>query len=235
MTCLQPLKLLKTSLLVENELSRGRVSTDRMLFIESLLKNVKIASAGGRDAALHNMAEEMGRVLIKGRTARTKAKMHQISQDLRKCRKQIENMDFSVVSTVKKMEPSSQRAFNRPNANTVMRPLLEPMFNVLELQKQMLLLQDHLSDRSLRCPSCIIKHTLFSEALIEEALGLDCVGKHCVKLRKLLKLVQQIRVKYMEDKRNAYSEMVALVNKIIEMCRDMIENLSTAEYKLIMN
>lgn len=48
-----------------------------------------------------------------------------------------------------------------------------PEFNIREITKQILLLEDHLFDVSKRCQDCIRKHTLMIEALAEEAITLN--------------------------------------------------------------
>jgi hypothetical protein len=52
-------------------------------------------------------------------------------------------------------------------------PINSPAFNLREITKQMLLLEDHLSDDDKYCVDCIRKHFLVIEALAEESLTLD--------------------------------------------------------------
>ena len=54
--------------------------------------------------------------------------------------------------------------------------LMDPLFNVREIVKQFLLLEDHLTHRDRRCSDCIRKHLLTCEALAEEAVSLDTMG-----------------------------------------------------------
>lgn len=54
--------------------------------------------------------------------------------------------------------------------------LTHPQFNLREIAKQMVLLEDHLSQSYKHCPDCIRKHLLTIEAFAEEAVGLDTVG-----------------------------------------------------------
>jgi len=49
----------------------------------------------------------------------------------------------------------------------------DPVFNIREIVKQMILLEDHLSHQYKICPDCIRKHLLTIEALAEEARCLD--------------------------------------------------------------
>jgi hypothetical protein len=52
-------------------------------------------------------------------------------------------------------------------------PVLDANFNMREICKQCILLEDHLSHVEKRCPDCCIKHFLALEALSEEAIQLD--------------------------------------------------------------
>ena len=49
----------------------------------------------------------------------------------------------------------------------------DPRYNVREIVKQMLLLEQHLLEESKYCPDCISKHILTIEALAEEGQNLD--------------------------------------------------------------
>jgi hypothetical protein len=52
-------------------------------------------------------------------------------------------------------------------------PIFEPVHNLRQVTKQLLLLEDHLNHPSQRCDDCIRKHLLTAEAYAEEAVGLD--------------------------------------------------------------
>ena len=51
-------------------------------------------------------------------------------------------------------------------------------FNLREIAKQFLLLEDHLSDDKKFCRDCIRKHLMLSEAFSEEAMMLEPMGDH---------------------------------------------------------
>lgn len=55
---------------------------------------------------------------------------------------------------------------------TPLLPVSDPNFTLKEACKQLLLLEDHLSNPRKRCPDCIRKHLLTAEGLAEEAIGL---------------------------------------------------------------
>ena len=65
-------------------------------------------------------------------------------------------------------------------------PLLKPEFNIREISKQLILLEDHVNQRGRRCQDCIFKHTMFCEGLIEEAITLDESGTYTKMLEQLL-------------------------------------------------
>lgn len=73
----------------------------------------------------------------------------------------------------------NQRRHTCCGANTgkheegAMYPLSDPMFNVRECCKEMVLLEQHLNEPRKRCRDCIMKHFLTIEGLLEEANGLD--------------------------------------------------------------
>ena len=55
-------------------------------------------------------------------------------------------------------------------------PIMSPKFNLREICKQIVLLEDHLNQVKKRCPDCIRKHLLTIEGLFEEAISLDTEG-----------------------------------------------------------
>ncbi len=57
--------------------------------------------------------------------------------------------------------------------NPYLDPVMDPKYNLREVVKQLILLEDHLSHIKKRCQDCIRKHFLFIEGLIEEAITLD--------------------------------------------------------------
>lgn len=61
-------------------------------------------------------------------------------------------------------------------------PILDPLFNLREIAKNMLLLEDHLFQMKKRCAQCIIKHSLTIEALFDEAITLDINKKYVDKI-----------------------------------------------------
>ena len=72
-------------------------------------------------------------------------------------------------------------------------PIMDPMFNLREVVKNILLLEDHLFHTRKQCNDCIMKHFLIIEGLAEELVTLDkklqCTEYHNIaeKIRKIEK------------------------------------------------
>lgn len=54
-----------------------------------------------------------------------------------------------------------------------LHPILDPRFNMREVAKQALLLEDHMNNTKKRCFDCIRKHFLIIDGLLEEAVSLE--------------------------------------------------------------
>jgi len=61
-------------------------------------------------------------------------------------------------------------------------PVLDCRYNLREICKQSILLEDHLSQPEKRCMDCCIKHFLALEGLSEEAITLDINNNHQLQL-----------------------------------------------------
>lgn len=230
--CKNMLVILRKLLVAENELSRGTHCRDRLLELEGLAKELKISKCAGGCKDTYEWAEALGVLLVRGRKKMGVKDMQKFGQQLRVLRKQLESLDLNRVDKTSKQKAVAQRAFNEQGRQS-MHSLLEPYFNVLEVYKQLLLLEDHLADKQLRCPTCIIKHTLFMEALTEEALGLDVTTKFVLPVRCILRNVQRIRQIYATKKRQGYCEMIRLVRLAMDKCTGLLNGLSASEKRKI--
>ena len=93
--------------------------------------------------------------------------------------------------------PNSNTSENFTNSNNTkehnkLLPIMDPMYNVREITKQMLLLEDHLCQKRKRCMDCIRKHFLTIEGLSEEACSLDKEGKYYNTLSELPDMIRKI-------------------------------------------
>lgn len=69
--------------------------------------------------------------------------------------------------------------------SSTLYPIMDPMFNMREVSKQCLLLEDHLNTEKKRCYDCIRKHMLIIDGLLEEAVGLEHSQEKRAEYRKL--------------------------------------------------
>ncbi len=61
-----------------------------------------------------------------------------------------------------------------PSSCGAIDPVSEPSYNIKNLIKQTILLEEHLAEENKYCIDCIIKHFLHCQGLIEEAIWLAC-------------------------------------------------------------
>jgi hypothetical protein len=71
--------------------------------------------------------------------------------------------------------------------------LREPRFNLRQVTKELLLLEDHLADRRKLCAECIAKHALKAEAFVDEAKALDTSGEWADELATASEAIDQIQ------------------------------------------
>jgi hypothetical protein len=71
--------------------------------------------------------------------------------------------------------------------------LLTVPWNLRKAVKEMLLLEEHLTDPEQRCPDCIWKHLLKAEAWLEEAANLDGRREYTALLRQAMATLTQVQ------------------------------------------
>ena len=102
-------------------------------------------------------------------------------------------------------------------------PVLDPKFNMREICKQSILLEDHLFQEEKRCYDCICKHFLTIEGLAEEAITLDKEQKY-PELNGLPKQIRNIEKKFLENKDKNHiqsaQELREIRKKYMQQCFD---------------
>jgi len=83
-------------------------------------------------------------------------------------------------------------------------PVLDPCFNMREICKQCILLEDHLFQSEKRCTDCIKKHFLTIEALAEEAITLDKKNEYHLSKIELPEKVRKLEREFIEEKDPEY-------------------------------
>ena len=79
-------------------------------------------------------------------------------------------------------------------------PVLDPCFNMREICKQSILLEDHLFQNEKRCEDCIKKHFLTIEGLAEEAITLDKENKYNFSKLELPERVRLLEREFLDKK-----------------------------------
>lgn len=77
--------------------------------------------------------------------------------------------------------------------------LHDPLFNLREVAKQLVLLEDHLSHPHKACFDCIRKHLLTIEALAEEATSLDMDGTLLRQEGRVSEMIAEMARLWMEN------------------------------------
>jgi hypothetical protein len=102
-------------------------------------------------------------------------------------------------------------------SNKNLLPVHEVAFNLREIVKQMLLLEDHLFQDEKQCVECINKHFLTIEALAEEGISLDTDTKYKSVLHQVTIIVR--------DKQKEFSSSNCNRNKVAQAIRDLRKEL----------
>lgn len=88
---------------------------------------------------------------------------------------------------------------NNNDSEDYLLPVLDCRFNLREICKQSILLEDHLSHDKKRCQDCCIKHFLALEGLSEEAITLDKDAKHLQDLKDIPDKIREIQKLWFQD------------------------------------
>lgn len=112
---------------------------------------------------------------------------------------------FSAVHT--QMLPQKTTIEKKPIDPKNLLPVMDPKFNLREICKQSILLEDHLSHTEKRCVDCCIKHFLTLEALAEEAITLDKDKQFRDSIKDLPLRIRQLQNRWYEDPDNNAHEV----------------------------
>lgn len=110
-------------------------------------------------------------------------------------------------------------ADHKNGAGTNLLPVLDPVFNMRQICKQCVLLEDHLSMPRMQCRDCIMKHFLYLEGYAEEAITLDKDSKY---LHKLKSIPDEIR--RMQDRFNADEDYHAIAQDLRKLRKRLIHD-----------
>lgn len=103
-------------------------------------------------------------------------------------------------------------------------PIMNPLFNIREICKQTVLLEDHLFNPRKRCGDCIRKHFLTIEGLAEEAITLDKYNQYTGITHGLPEQIRsfQHRVLAGEDKHTVATDMRLMRKRLLPKCYNVV-------------
>jgi len=105
---------------------------------------------------------------------------------------------FQVTYSNEETKPTTTKLSEQDQGKLL--PVMDPQFNLREICKQCILLEDHLSHDEKRCFDCCVKHFLTIEALAEEAITLDTAKTNCpAKVQQLPSRVRNLQSKWHQD------------------------------------
>lgn len=87
-------------------------------------------------------------------------------------------------------------------ADLRLMPIMDPNFNLREVAKQCVLLEEHLNQKAKKCRDCIRKHMITIEGLLEEAVSLDKEHKMTKYLQDLFQQWVKIEQDFINQKKN---------------------------------
>lgn len=111
-----------------------------------------------------------------------------LSQNIRVIRKKLVTDFYNCDKTTKYIKKNVNHKCPRK-----ILPILNPCFNIREIVKNILLLEDHLLIPERRCLQCIKKHSLIIEAFLDEAITIDKSQKYIKILKHLPKKMRKIQ------------------------------------------
>ena len=113
-------------------------------------------------------------------------------------------------------EPSCRRA----SPSTTLLPIMDYGYNIREMIKNCILLEDHLIHPEKRCNDCCVKHFLFLEALAEEARTLDKDNTMSPELRQAPDFFRNCQYQYYALSENPDGASDSQYNHIAQQLRN---------------
>lgn len=104
----------------------------------------------------------------------------------------------NINTNTNKIEKFDNKCTSKCNGNKLL-PITNPKFNLREICKNCILLEDHLFQKGKQCQDCIKKHLLTIEGLAEEMITLD-KNKLCKQYYNLPDVIRLIQKDYIDGK-----------------------------------
>jgi len=163
------------------------------------------------DEFLYPILKDLPNVLRKLQKKITQCKCDKkfckFSQDVRKIRKELIHNYYNADKSIDYSK--MKRTVNHKCPRQIM-PVLNPVFNIREVVKNILLLEDHLRDPDRRCYDCILKHSMIIEGFLEEAVTIDKKRKYVELLKPLPKKMREIQALLVKGREGYYDAATKL-------------------------
>jgi hypothetical protein len=79
----------------------------------------------------------------------------------------------AVIAMRKRQKPPKKSGATQSHSCGDIDPVMDPVYNMKEIVKQSIVLEEHINHERKRCKDCITKHFLHIVGLAEEAVSLD--------------------------------------------------------------
>lgn len=96
-----------------------------------------------------------------------------------------------LVMNKKQIENFDEKSLCKHDCKALL-PVWDPKFNIKEIIKQMLLLEDHMFQKDKQCGECIRKHILTIEGFAEEGITLDKNNNFTKQFMSVLDLTRKL-------------------------------------------
>lgn len=106
-------------------------------------------------------------------------------------------------------------------------PVMDPRFNLREICKQCVLLEDHLTHDDKRCGDCCTKHFLAIEGLAEEALTLDKHGMITEDAKDLPQRIRELQLMWIKSPEKCH--------EISQLLREIRKRFQQSTFSIIEN
>ena len=120
---------------------------------------------------------------------------------------------------------NSTNSTSNSNKKNKILPVTNPMFNLREISKQLILLEDHLFQKAKLCKDCCRKHLLTIEALTEECVTLDKKKEFCEIANQILELIRDIEKRFSkgEDPHRLAQEIRNMRKNLVKLSFDFVQ------------
>ena len=129
---------------------------------------------------------------------------------------------------ISKKRPKNEHFENKCSIKScgALDPVSDPTYNMKNLIKQTILLEEHLAEDNKYCIDCIIKHFLHCQGLIEEGIWLSCRNfDKCPLIEESDELYKKLFDKWLLCKNNKKEENKKEIKYVLEKLREWRKKL----------